>query len=152
VPLIINDRVDIALAVGPDVGVHVGQDDMPAQAVRRLLGPSRILGVSVKTTEEADKAARDGADYVGCGAVVATSTKDSSVIGLEGLRKVCDTSPVPVVAIGGVSAVNARDVINVGAAGIAVVSAIFSAPDVALATADLAKIIDSALRDCKKLS
>ncbi|GAX85128.1 hypothetical protein CEUSTIGMA_g12548.t1 [Chlamydomonas eustigma] len=147
VPLIINDRVDIALAVGPDVGVHVGQDDMPAQAVRKLLGPSRILGVSVKTSAEADKAAQDGADYVGCGAVVATSTKDSSVIGLEGLKVVCETSPIPVVAIGGVSGVNAKEVINVGAAGIAVVSAIFSAPNVAVATASLVKIVDSALRD-----
>eukprot|EP00960_Hanusia_phi_P075041 768366-Hanusia_phi.AAC.3 len=87
VPFIVNDRVDIALACDAD-GVHVGQDDMPCREVRRLLGPHKIVGVSVKTAVEAIKAQEDGADYVGSGAVYPTSTKDSSSIGVEGLRKV----------------------------------------------------------------
>jgi len=101
VPLLINDRVDIALAVGAD-GVHVGQDDLPVEVVRRMMGPDAIIGVSVKTVAEALEAEAKGADYLGVGAVFATGTKeDSSVIGIEGLRAVCDAVAIPVVGIGG---------------------------------------------------
>ena len=147
VPLLINDRVDVALAVGAD-GVHVGQDDMPARLARRLIGPGRILGVSVKTPEEAVKAAADGADYLGAGAVVPTGTKaDTSVIGLGGLKAVCDAVDIPVVAIGGVGKDNARGALEAGAAGVAVVSAIFAAADAEGATRALRVAVDGALRE-----
>ncbi|GIL58094.1 hypothetical protein Vafri_12939, partial [Volvox africanus] len=107
VPLVINDRVDVALAVGAD-GVHVGQSDLPADLVRAMIGPSRILGVSVKNPRQALEAAAAGADYLGAGAVLPTGTKDTDVIGLEGLAAVCEAAaPLPVVSIGGVSAANA---------------------------------------------
>ncbi|EKX55216.1 putative TH1,Thiamine [Guillardia theta CCMP2712] len=111
VPFIVNDRVDIALACDAD-GVHVGQDDMPCDEVRRLLGPHKIVGVSVKTGEEAIKAQEDGADYIGSGAVYPTSTKDSSAIGLEGLSKVCKGCDIPCVAIGGLNASNCGEAIR----------------------------------------
>lgn len=146
VPMVINDRIDIALALGPDVGVHIGQDDMPAADARRLMGPSRILGVSVKTVQQAQKAAHDGADYVGCGAVYSTNTKSTDVIGLEPLAEVCRLASVPVVAIGGLSAANADTAIAAGADGVAVVSALFAAADGTAATAELVKIVESALK------
>ncbi|EFJ50063.1 hypothetical protein VOLCADRAFT_89047 [Volvox carteri f. nagariensis] len=145
VPLIINDRVDVALAVGAD-GVHVGQSDLPTAVVRALIGPSRILGVSVKTPQQARDAAAAGADYLGAGAVLPTGTKDTDVIGLEGLGAVCAAAaPLPVVSIGGVSAGNAADTIRVGCAGIAVVSAIFGAEDAEGAARALLKVVDDAL-------
>ena len=118
-------------------GVHVGQSDLPASLVRQMLGPQKILGISVKTPEQAAKAQADGADYIGVGAVFPTGTKSASVIGLEGLREVCELSGLPVVAIGGVGAGNAREVLGVGADGLAVVSAVFAAPDVEVATREL---------------
>lgn len=147
VPLVINDRVDVALALGPDVGVHVGQSDIPAAVVRALLGPGRMLGVSVKTVEEAERAIRDGANYLGCGAVYATGTKDSSVIGVQGLAAVCKAAaPVPVVAIGGVGLTNAEEMVrDGGAAGIAVVSAIFGQEDAVGAAKQLRAAMDKAL-------
>jgi hydroxymethylpyrimidine kinase/phosphomethylpyrimidine kinase/thiamine-phosphate diphosphorylase len=144
VALIINDRVDIAIAAGAD-GVHVGQDDLPAREVRRLIGPGKLLGVSVKTPEEAVKAAADGADYVGCGAVLPTGTKDSSVIGIDGVARVCAAVDIPVVAIGGVGAANAADIVRAGAAGIAVVSAVFAAQDAEAAARELLVAVDAAL-------
>lgn len=144
VPMLVNDRVDIALAVDAD-GVHVGQDDMPARVVRRLIGPGKLLGVSVKTREEAVKAAADGADYLGAGAIVPTGTKDSSVIGFDGLARVCEAVDIPVVAIGGVGVSNAREVIEAGAAGVAVVSAVFAAPDVERATRELRGVVQGAV-------
>ncbi|KAG1664830.1 hypothetical protein FOA52_007088 [Chlamydomonas sp. UWO 241] len=147
VPLIINDRVDIALACGPDVGVHIGQEDLPVAVARQLLGPGRILGVSTKTPEQAIAAVAGGADYLGCGAVHPTATKvKTRVIGLEGLSEVVAVAgSVPVVAIGGMCAANAADAIAVGAAGIAVVRDIFLAKDGALAAAELRAIVDAAL-------
>ncbi|KXZ50218.1 hypothetical protein GPECTOR_17g855 [Gonium pectorale] len=145
VPLLINDRVDVALAVGAD-GVHVGQSDLPAATVRAMIGPSRILGVSVKTPAEARAAAAAGADYLGAGAVLPTGTKDTNVIGLEGLEAVCSAAaPLPVVAIGGVSAANAGDTVRAGCAGIAVVSAIFAAEDAEGAARKLRTVVDEAL-------
>jgi hydroxymethylpyrimidine kinase/phosphomethylpyrimidine kinase/thiamine-phosphate diphosphorylase len=162
VPLLVNDRVDVALAAGAD-GVHVGQADLPASAVRRIMGPRAIVGVSVKTPEEAVKAQADGADYLGTGAIFATGTKDSSVIGLEGLRKVCEAVDIPVVAIGGVGVANAAEVLRAapprrkrggdgggsagGCAGLAVVSAIFGKEDAAAAAAELRRAVEDAMRE-----
>lgn len=143
IPVIINDRVDVAIAVGAD-GVHVGQSDIPARLVRQMIGPDKILGVSTKSPAEAAKAAADGADYIGVGAVFPTSTKDSSVVGLDGLREACAVG-VPAVAIGGVGVHNATDVIATGVDGLAVVSAVFAAPDVEAATRELRQAVDLAL-------
>jgi hydroxymethylpyrimidine kinase / phosphomethylpyrimidine kinase / thiamine-phosphate diphosphorylase len=109
VPVIINDRIDVAIASGAD-GVHIGQSDLPARVARALLGPHALLGVSVKTPAEAAKARADGADYVGVGAVFPTGTKDASVIGLEGLAAAVAGGALPAVAIGGVGAANAAQV------------------------------------------
>jgi hydroxymethylpyrimidine kinase/phosphomethylpyrimidine kinase/thiamine-phosphate diphosphorylase len=144
VPLIINDRVDIALACDAD-GVHVGQDDLPCDVVRRMLGPHKIVGVSVKTRQEVAQAERDGADYVGSGAVYPTSTKDSSAIGVKGIALVCSGTCLPVVAIGGVNGANCGDSIAAGASGIAVVSAIFNKPDPKTAAQELAAAVHGAL-------
>lgn len=146
VPVIINDRVDVAVAADAD-GVHVGQSDIPARLVRQMIGPNRILGVSVKTPEQAIKAVADGADYVGAGAVFPTGTKDSSVIGLAGLTAVCEAVDIPVVSIGGLSAANAADTIHAGTQGIAVVSAVFAAKDVVAATRQLREVVDVALHE-----
>jgi len=131
VPFIVNDRVDVALAVDAD-GVHVGQDDMPAALARSLIGPKKILGVSAGTTEEARQAEADGADYVGASPVFATPTKTDAppAIGVDGLRALASAVRIPVVAIGGMNAENAAVIRSAGAAGVAVVSAIVSAPDV----------------------
>ncbi|XP_073099532.1 probable thiamine biosynthetic bifunctional enzyme, chloroplastic [Elaeis guineensis] len=128
VPLLINDRVDVALACDAD-GVHVGQSDMPARVVRRLLGPRKIIGVSCKTPAQAEQAWIDGADYIGCGGVFPTTTKENNLtVGLNGLKAVCLASKLPVVAIGGIGPGNARSVMEIGVPnlkGVAVVSALF---------------------------
>jgi thiamine-phosphate pyrophosphorylase len=131
VPFIVNDRVDVALAVDAD-GVHVGQDDMPAAVARRLIGKGRILGVSAGNVEEARKAVVDGADYIGASPVFATPTKPDApeAMGVEGLRKLARAVGIPVVAIGGMNAGNAASIMAAGAAGVAVISAIVAAPDV----------------------
>ena len=128
---IVNDRVDVALAVDAD-GVHVGQDDMPAGLARALIGPRKILGVSAGNPEEARRAEGEGADYVGASPVFATPTKTDAppAIGVDGLRALVAAVSIPVVAIGGMNAENAAVILSAGAAGVAVVSAIVSAPDV----------------------
>ena len=134
-PFIVNDRVDLALAVDAD-GVHVGQDDLPARVARRLIGPNRILGVSAATVEEAAQAASDGADYLGVGPVFeAQSTKPDArpPIGLSSLAAICAATSLPVIAIGGIHAGNSRQVIEAGAAGVAVISTIVGAEDIAKA-------------------
>lgn len=148
VPLIINDRVDVAVAADAD-GAHVGQDDVPAEAARKILGPGKILGVTVATPDEALKAAEEGADYVGASAVFATPTKTDTgtPIGIDGLRRLCAASPVPVVAIGGVNAENAGEMIRAGAAGVAVVRAIMAAPDPKAAARQLREVVEKARRD-----
>eukprot|EP01025_Chloroclados_australasicus_P004395 TRINITY_DN11076_c0_g1_i1.p1 TRINITY_DN11076_c0_g1~~TRINITY_DN11076_c0_g1_i1.p1 ORF type:complete len:274 (+),score=32.46 TRINITY_DN11076_c0_g1_i1:3-824(+) len=146
VPVIVNDRVDVAIAAGAD-GVHVGQDDLPCAEVRRLVGPDAIVGVSCKTLEQAKAAVAAGASYLGCGACFATQTKDSAAIGIEGVRAVVDDCPIPVVAIGGIDANNAAQVMKeAGCAGIAVVSALFNQPDVQQATSSLKGTLDVQLR------
>lgn len=130
VPLIVNDRVDVALVIDAE-GVHVGQDDMPAHLARRLIGPERILGVSAGTVEEARQAERDGADYLGVGDVYGTPSKPDAgtPIGVEGLAEIARAVSVPVVGIGGITAENAAAVIRAGAVGVAVISAVVGASD-----------------------
>ena len=130
VPFIVNDNVDIAVACGAD-GVHVGQEDMAAGEVRRRVGKDMILGVSVHTVEEARQAVRDGADYLGLGAVFPTSTKtDAERMPNETLRAICEAVDVPIVAIGGIDRDNILQLSGSGVDGVALVSAIFSAEDV----------------------
>ncbi|MBR3447676.1 MAG: thiamine phosphate synthase [Oscillospiraceae bacterium] len=140
VPLIINDDPQIALACGAD-GVHVGQQDMSPRILRAMLGPEKIVGVSAATVDEAVQAAKDGADYLGCGAVFATGTKTNTrPVDAARLRAVCEASAVPVVAIGGITAENAPVLQGSGIAGIAVVSAIFAQPDPEAAAVQLRTI------------
>ena len=147
VPLIINDRLDVALAVRAD-GVHVGQEDMPYETARRLMGPKAIIGLSVETWEDVERAQSLDCDYLGVSPVFATPTKTDTKEpwGLEGLRKIKAFSRHPLVAIGGISEANAREVTEAGANCLAVVSAICSADDPAGATARLKHVFDEALR------
>jgi thiamine-phosphate pyrophosphorylase len=140
VPLLVNDRVDIALACGA-AGVHLGQEDLPVDQARRILGPDRVIGVSVNTPEEALRAERYGADYVGAAPAYVTVTKEIalSVLGPEGIGRIKRAVRIPVVAIGGIGAVNAAALAAAGADGIAVISAILGAPDAKRAAEDLIK-------------
>lgn len=123
VPLFVNDRLDVALACGAD-GVHLGQSDLPVADARRLAPRPFVIGASVRTPEDAARAVRDGADYLGVGAVFPTGSKDDAqVIGLEGVRAVVRAASVPVVAIGGISLGNLDAVMACGADGAAVISA-----------------------------
>ena len=131
VPFFINDNVALALRCHAD-GVHVGQDDMDVAEVRRLVGQEMMIGVSVHTVEEACAAAEGGADYLGVGAMFATSTKtDASLVTKETLRAICDAVSIPVVAIGGINKSNLLELAGTGVDGVALVSAIFSAADIA---------------------
>lgn len=125
VPFIINDRVDIALLLNAD-GVHVGQSDFPAREARRLLGKKKIIGVSAENLSEALTAQKDGADYLGLQAVFPTSSKDDvgGILGLEGLKEICTRIQIPAVGIGGITLENAKSVVESGASGIAVISAV----------------------------
>ena len=130
VPFLVNDNVEIAIACGAD-GIHVGQEDLAAGEVRRRVGENMILGVSVHTVEEAYQAVRDGADYLGLGAVFPTSTKtDVEQMSNETLRAICDAVDVPIVAIGGINRGNILKLAGSGVDGVALVSAIFSAEDI----------------------
>ena len=138
VPLIINDRVDIALAVDAD-GVHVGQSDIPAAEARRLLGPDKIIGVSARTVEQARKAEADGADYLGVGAMFVTGTKqDAKVTSKEELKRIRAAVAIPIVAIGGIKADNVEELKGTGIDGVAVVSAVIAAENIASAAEELA--------------
>lgn len=137
VPFIINDNVDVAIACGAD-GIHVGQSDEAATQVRARVGSSMIVGVSASSLEETIKAEKDGADYVGVGAVFSTSTKaDADYLSMDELRAICETVNIPTVAIGGIHAGNIQLLQGTGIDGVAVVSAIFGADDSAAATAQL---------------
>ncbi|HAA03755.1 MAG TPA: thiamine phosphate synthase [Syntrophobacteraceae bacterium] len=144
---VVNDRIDVALAVDAD-GVHLGQDDMPVATARRLLGPNKLLGVSVHNRDEIRQAEHDGADHVSLSPVFATATKadHQPPLDLEGVRTLSRTSHLPVIAIGGIHAGNAADVIRAGARGICVVSAIISAPDPERAALDLCRTVAEARR------
>jgi len=137
VPYVINDNVDVAMACGAD-GVHVGQEDMDARDVRKIIGPSKILGVSAQTVDQALRAEESGADYIGVGSVFPTSTKpDAEAVSLETLKEICRTVSIPVVAIGGINRDNAMKLAGSGIDGIAVVSAIFAREDIAAAVKEL---------------
>ena len=137
VPFIVNDNVDVAQACGAD-GVHVGQEDMKAGEVRRRVGEDMILGVSVHTVEEARRAVRDGADYLGLGAVFPTSTKtDADQMSNETLRDICGAVEIPVVAIGGLNRDNILRLSGSGVDGVSLVSAIFGAEDIEAACREL---------------
>jgi thiamine-phosphate pyrophosphorylase len=142
VSLIVNDRIDVALAVDAD-GVHVGQEDMPAAVARGLIGGDRILGVTASNAKQAREAARAGADYIGCSAVFGTPTKvDTGVpLGLRGLERLVSASPLPVVAIGGINPGNVRAVMGTGVVGVAVVSAIVAAADPRADAEQIRKIV-----------
>lgn len=137
VPFVLDDDVDLAVKVSAD-GVHVGQSDMEAGKVREKIGPDRILGVSAQTVEEAIKAEKEGADYLGVGAVFPTSSKDDAEpVSHETLKAICDAVHIPVIAIGGITRDNVVELKGTGIVGIAVISAIFAQPDIEAATRDL---------------
>ena len=144
ISFIVNDRLDIALAADAD-GVHVGRDDLPASVVRDIMGPGRILGVSVETVEEAILAEKDGADYLGVGPVFeARGTKPDAgaPLGLDSIARIRRNCRLPIVAIGGIDAENARKVREAGADAAAVISAIVAADDIAQAARRLKRILD----------
>ena len=143
VPLIINDRVDVALAVDAD-GVHIGQSDMSYEDARRLLGPDKIIGLSVENFEDLEAANALDVDYIGISPVYGTPTKTDTAepFGLEGLRKAVQMSVHPTVAIGGMNATTVGDVMAAGTDGVAVVSAICSAPSPRVAAEELLNIIN----------
>lgn len=141
IPLIINDRVDIALAVGAD-GIHIGQDDLPLPVVKKVVPEDMIVGVSVSTLEEALEAERNGADYIGVGSVFPTKTKqDATLMALEDLGEICRSVSIPAVAIGGITADNMSALSDSGLSGTAVVSAIMNADNPKTASESLLKII-----------
>jgi thiamine-phosphate diphosphorylase len=146
--LFVNDRLDVALAAGAD-GVHLGQDDLPADAARRVTPPGFLLGVSAETPELARAAERAGADYVGTGPVYATGSKADAgdAVGTERIAEVARAVRIPVVGIGGIAAANAGDVVRAGAAGIAVISAVMRADDPASAARRLLDAVHAARRN-----
>jgi thiamine-phosphate pyrophosphorylase len=143
VVFVVNDRVDVALASGAD-GVHLGQDDFPIPLARELLGEESIIGGSAGTLEEARKCLSEGADYVGFGPVYPTASKEDAgpASGLSLLRKVVEAIPLPVIAIGGVDETNTRDVMEAGAHGIAVISAVCCQEHPEQATHALSQVIE----------
>lgn len=142
VPLIIDDRIDIMMAAGAD-GVHLGQSDMPAALARKLIGADKIMGVSAGTLEEAVKAEKDGADYLGVGAMFPTATKkDADITTPETLRKIMDTVHIPVVTIGGMNERTIPLFKGYGLSGFAVVSAIMASREPEKAAKNLKRIID----------
>ena len=156
IPLLINDRVDVALAAKAQ-GVHVGWDDMPAEEARRLLGPDAIIGLSIKTLAQAAAAPLDVLDYVAIGGVYTTTSKDntSAPIGTSGLNAIAQAVRArkpgfPICAIAGITAANAADVIAAGADGVSVISALSLAPDPAAAARDLRHVVSNALQRREK--
>lgn len=146
-PFVINDNVEIAIKCDAD-GVHVGQDDMDVLEVRNMIGPDKIIGVSVQTVEQSILAQRQGADYLGVGAVFNTSTKvDAAEVSFETLREICRKVSIPVVAIGGISLDNICKLKGLGIEGVAVVSAIFASDNIACATQNLLKEVKGVVND-----
>ena len=137
VPFVINDNVEIAAQIGAD-GVHVGQSDMEAGDVRRKLGPDKIIGVSAQTVEQALRAQEHGADYLGVGAVFPTGSKADAVeVSHETVKAICEAVEIPVIAIGGITADNVKELADTGICGIAVISAIFAQKDIEGAATNL---------------
>jgi len=145
VPLIVNDRADVALAADAD-GVHVGQSDMDVRDARELIGPDRILGLSITEESDLDRSDLTLVDYLGVGPVFSTPTKPDAAppMGMAGLKRIAARTGLPIVAIGGLHAGNATDAIAAGARGVSVVSAICAAPDPELATRELVEIVRAA--------
>lgn len=143
IPLIINDRVEIAVSCGA-AGVHLGVHDIPVPEARRLMGPAAIIGLSVATIEQAETAEAMGVDYLGVSPVFPTPTKTDAgpAWGLDGLSRLRARTRLPLIAIGGINAVNAKSVLEAGADGLAVVSAICSASDAEAAARQLRTILD----------
>lgn len=145
VPLIINDRVDIALAVDA-AGVHIGQHDLPAQIARHLIGNHKILGVSASNLSEAQKAQKEGADYLGIGAMFATSTKnDAKQVSLQTLQQIRSSIRLPIVVIGGINKTTIPIFSGLGINGVAVVSSIIAEKDIPLAAAQLKQLLQNVL-------
>ena len=141
VPLIINDRLDIAQAVGA-AGVHLGQDDLPCAVARQILGADYVIGVSAHNPEEAVQAAAAGADYLGCGAVFGTATKqDVAELGLANLRAIREAVTLPMVGIGGINVANYAEVLATGADGAAIVSGILAQDDIKATVQRLKRIV-----------
>ncbi|WP_315081099.1 thiamine phosphate synthase [uncultured Clostridium sp.] len=137
IPLIINDRVDIALAVDAD-GIHIGQSDLPATIVRKIIGEDKIVGVSAGDLDEALKAQKDGADYIGVGAMYSTGTKkDATSTTMDELKEIIKTVSIPVVAIGGINKERVKDFREINIDGLAIVSAIIAQKDIEKATREL---------------
>lgn len=145
VPFVINDEVSIAKDIDAD-GVHVGQSDMEAMDVRKVLGPDKILGVSAQTVEQAIIAEKHGADYLGVGAVFATGSKDDADdVSHETLKAICEAVSIPVIAIGGTTKDNVSELAGSGICGVAVISAIFGQNDIKKATEDLKASVEKML-------
>ena len=143
VPFVINDNVELAKEIDAD-GVHVGQSDMEASSVRSLLGPDKIIGVSVQTVEQALLAQEKGADYLGVGAVFPTGSKDDAEdVSKEMLKAICDAVDIPVIAIGGITKENVVELKDSGIVGIAVISALFAQKDITEATKELKTKVES---------
>jgi len=146
VPFVVNDNVDIAIAVDAD-GVHVGQNDMEAGNVRELIGRDKILGVSVQTVEQAVLAEKRGADYLGVGAVFPTGSKaDADYVSRDTLKEICEAVNIPVVAIGGINRENIMELSGSGICGVAVISAIFAQTDIEKAAAELKKLSEKIVK------
>jgi thiamine-phosphate pyrophosphorylase len=145
VPLIINDRVDICLAVDAS-GVHIGDDELPVSVVRQLIGKEKILGVSAKTVSRAEEAEKEGADYLGVGAIFPTATKDTSLTSMETLNEITQQTNLPVVAIGGIKEENLSQFQQINIDGFALVSEIMKAEDVAAKVNQLRTSIDNVLK------
>ena len=147
IPFVINDNVEIARKINAD-GVHVGQSDMKAGNVRAILGENKILGVSAQTVEQALLAEKEGADYLGVGAVFPTGSKsDAEDVSIETLKEICSAVSIPVVAIGGIDTGNMSKLKNSGISGIAVISAIFAANDIESATKKLKELTEKVISE-----
>ena len=138
---IVNDRLDVALAAEAD-GVHLGQEDLPLEAAKKIIPPGFIIGISVRTPAQAKAAQEGGADYLGVGDVFGTSSKpDAKTIGVVGLRDVCQSTPLPCVAIGGINVGNVKIALQAGVVGVAVISAVVSQKDIVAAAKALRALI-----------
>jgi len=144
---IVNDHADIAMAINAD-GVHLGQDDLPIEVVRKLIGREKVIGISTHSVEQAVDAERSGADYIGFGPMFSTTTKAiGAVQGIENLKIIRQTITTPIIAIGGINHANAAEVISSGANGVAVISAILSAYDLQQAASEMIRILAKAGTD-----
>ena len=149
VPFVISDNVEIAMAIDAD-GVHVGQSDMEAGNVREKLGPDKIIGVSAQTVEQAVLAEKRGSDYLGVGAVFPTGSKDDALeVSHETLKEICEAVSIPVIAIGGITIDNTKELAGSGIVGVAVISAIYAKEDITQAARELRKVVEDTISEQK---